>query len=282
MSKKLIIATSLGYQFYQIELFLSSLNRVYHGHLLLLTDQKYKLRNYNFLIEIGDISSDFYQTSLTVSLNSANNKRLFYAEKFIQNNFQYEQILLTDIRDVVFQEDPFNAVLDEKLQVAAEDVLIGENEYNLNWIKALMGEDYLESIKHQKVFCSGTILGNREIILKYLKYVTELVAQKGAVLDSGLEYFVADQAAFNAFCYENSDLIRIHSNTTGKIFTMSYTSKIILSGAGTFINDNAQQYAIIHQYDRYNFLIDMLKKKYGIFGWQDFKNAIKLIIGKCL
>ncbi len=278
----LIIAIASGYKFEQIELFLKTLNDYFSDELLLLTDQKYKLPSYRFKIELGDIQSDYFQRSVPFPFNSANNRRLYFAKKFINDNKQYQNIFLTDIRDVIFQEDPFNAIINEKLQVAVEEVLIGENEYNSNWIRALMGEDYFQSVKTKNVLCSGTILGNRSIVLQYLEFVTNLINEKGVHLDTGEKVFIIDQGAFIVFCYTHPELIHMHTNANGKIFTMSYIQNMILTSTGELINKNNEPYSVVHQYDRYRFLVEMLKKKNRIIQKQDLKDTLKNYVKKLL
>lgn len=278
LNQNLIIATAAGYKFDQIELFLKTLNYFFDGELLLLTDQKFRLPLYNFKTRIGDISSDYFRHSVPFSLNSPNNRRLYFAKKFINDNTQYRKIFLTDIRDVIFQEDPFNALINEKLQVAVEDVLIGDNEYNSSWIRALMGEDYFQIVKNKNVLCSGTILGERDVILKYLDFTTNLINEKGVHLDTGENFFIIDQGAFIVFCNEHPDLVHRHTNENGKIFTMSYIGEMILSADGTLLNNDQELYSIVHQYDRYPFLVDLFKRRNNIFGMQQLKDAVKTFL----
>jgi hypothetical protein len=235
----------------------------------------HKLDAYSYKVITGNINSDYYQTALPCKLNSPHNRRLFYSEKFISDNPHYNRILMSDIRDVIFQEDPFLTIVNDKLQVAMEDVQIGENEFNNTWVKELMGEAYLENVKYKSVSCCGTIAGDRKGILYYLSYITEIIAEKGKMLDSGEKFFFIDQGSHNIFCIEHPHLIHKHTNAVGKIFTMSYPAQIILSRDGTFINEKGVTYSLVHQYDRYPFLIDMLRKRNNVFYFQDFKNAIK-------
>jgi hypothetical protein len=278
MQRDLIIATAAGYKFEQIELFLRSLDKHFLGVLLLLTDKKYRLPKYSFEIELGDIKADYFQSSIPFAFNSANNRRLYFAQKYISDNHQFEKIFLTDIRDVVFQENPFEALVNDKLQAAVEDVVIADNEYNSNWIRTLMGEDYYLTVKDKNVLCSGTILGGRKVILYYLDFVTKLLNEKGVHLDTGKNVFIIDQGAFIVFCYSFPQLVNLHTNQNGKIFTMSYIPKMVLNSTGKFVNDEQKLYSIIHQYDRYPFLIDLFKKQNKLFGIQDLKTAVKAFL----
>jgi hypothetical protein len=63
---------------------------------------------------------------------------------------------------------------------------------------------------------------------------------------------------------------------------MSYPTQIILSRDGRLINADGVIYALIHQYDRYPFLYDMLRKQNNIFYFQDLKNSINLFKKKYL
>ncbi len=282
MNNDLIIATAIGYEFRHMELFLVSLHQKFNGTLLLLTDTVYKLDAYSYKIIAGYVNSDYYQTALPCKLNSPHNRRLFYSNKFVSDNPQYNRIMMADIRDVIFQEDPFLTIVNDKVQVAMEDVQIGHNEFNSSWVKALMGEAYLEKVKYESVSCCGTIAGERNGILYYLSYITEMIAEKGKILDTGENFLFIDQGSHNIFCIEHPHLIHKHTNTAGKIFTMSYPSQIILSRDGIFINEKGVTYSLVHQYDRYPFLNDMLRKRNNIFYFQDLKNAIKLFKKKYL
>jgi hypothetical protein len=275
MNKDLIIATAIGYQFHHIELFLVSLHEKFNGTLLLLTDKEYKLDTYSYKVIIGNIHTEYYQSALPCKLNSPHNRRLFYSNKFVVDHPEYERIMMADIRDVVFQEDPFLVIVNDKVQVAMEDVRIGENEFNTGWVKALKGDAYLEKVKNEFVSCCGTIAGERKGMLYYLTYITNMIAEKGSVLDTGANIFFIDQGSHNIFCIEHPQLIHKHTNAIGKIFTMSYPAQIILSRVGTFINEEGTLYSLVHQYDRYTFLNDMLRNRYKIFYFQDLKNAIK-------
>ena len=282
MNKDLIISTAIGYKFQSMELFLKSLDKVYTGNLLLFTYKIKKLPNYSFQVIIENINTNYYKSSLPYDLNSPHNKRLFYSYKYLSDHPEYNRILLTDVRDVLFQEDPFLCILDNKLQVAMEEIKIGENEYNSGWIKVLKGEEYLEKHKDKLVSCCGTVLGQRNNILFYLNYLTEFISTNDKKLDTNKSIFFMDQGCHNIFIIEYPHLICKHVNNIGKIFTMSYPGKIILSRSGLFINDYGLIYSIVHQYDRYKFLTDMMKDYHNIIYFSDFKKTIKKFMKKCL
>src|SRR4029079_15456105 len=70
-----------------------------------------------------------------------------------------DQILLTDLRDVLFQADPFAAPL-SGLEVFLEDssMRVGEDTHNRRWIRNLYGEDVVKRIGGCVVSCSGTVI----------------------------------------------------------------------------------------------------------------------------
>lgn len=74
-----------------------------------------------------------------------------------------DQVLLTDVRDVVFQRDPFAETLDG-LEVFLEDssLTIGGEARNRKWVRTLYGDRGLAACGHEVVSCSGTIAGPRE------------------------------------------------------------------------------------------------------------------------
>lgn len=81
-----------------------------------------------------------------------------------------DQVMLTDLRDVVFQADPFNAPL-TGLEVFLEDesCRVGVEHFNSTWIRNLYGQARLGQMAHETVSCSGTVFGTGEAVLAYLR-----------------------------------------------------------------------------------------------------------------
>lgn len=256
MKKNLIIAASINYSKEQINPFIQSLNKVFDGTLVLFTNKKFNYKKLNYsIIQINPYVA--YSNSIygNIKTRSANNIRFIWYKEFLKNNKSFSNILLIDIRDVYFQKNPFEFV-QNKILVAQEDNCISNCPYNSDWIRSLYGEDVLKEMQNNPIYCSGTILGSREIIDELIEYeIMHMSQYKG-------DDKIIDQGIFNYFVFEKSENCTINNNKTGSIYTMGYSNTFNFNKFGELINNNNEPYAIIHQYDRYKWLANYFTEKY--------------------
>ena len=199
-------------------------------------------------------------------------QRFIYIYEFIRKFKQFNKVLVCDMNDVAFQDDPFSIDLGNQLYYASEqngydDDQNSSSQMNMRWIKdAHFMNPSLPKFQFKKyqghhVLCAGTIMGRREPILDYLAWYKK--TQKWSVIARN------DQALLNIYAYE----IRQQSPTTyqkGKILTFD---KIVLNELkkdkhGYFLNDNEERYAILHQFDRggivnFRYVMDLVEKNNG-------------------
>ena len=175
----------------------------------------------------------------------------------------YNNILFTDVRDVVFQSDPFSG-FNEKLAVFHESpsIKIKDETFNRNWIKEGFGEDIYKMMANEKIYCSGTILGNYEGIMTFLEIFIS------TCLKYSIPYNIKgmDQGIFNYLIHTNQlKQIKKHDNGD-RILTVAPDSfsEIAYKEGKLFFNSKAP--AIVHQYDRYPELIDFFAQNHnGLF-----------------
>ena len=106
---------------------------------------------------------------------------------FLDNHKEYENIFVTDIRDVIFQSDIFKAYDKHKnfLVYATEAELIKNDKGNNNqtWIRHLLGETEYQKIKDKQIICCGTVLGSRAEMDVFFVQMIEILKRS---LDKGL------------------------------------------------------------------------------------------------
>lgn len=176
--------------------------------------------------------------------------RYYYYWKLIRNS-QYDNILITDVRDVIFQKDPFDYEYKDGLNVAIESDrfrLIDEN-INRRWIKILYGEKVLQEIGYNLISCSGTTLGNKQSILFYLRNMIIEQAYKNYLV-AGRQNF--DQGTHNYIL--RSEVIKYFNELKigeSPIITMLHLKEndFIINQNGHLINKDGSLINIIHQYD---------------------------------
>lgn len=157
-----------------------------------------------------------------------------------------DRVLITDLRDVLFQDDPFSNE-GAALEVVLEDkhVTIGAEPFNRRWIRGLYGRRVLNELANQTVSCSGTVLGTRDGMLRYLDRMANEIARQTRPLGSH------DQAIHNHLLRRGAlDPVVIHQNEVGPVLTMGQQRDINVRD-GVVRNADGSTVAILHQYDRH-------------------------------
>ena len=78
-----------------------------------------------------------------------------FADFLESHRAEYDQVLLTDVRDVIFQGDLFKHYdrHPRYLGYPTEADVIGNESYNTSWILKFFGEDVLKQLQHCKIIC---------------------------------------------------------------------------------------------------------------------------------
>ena len=97
----------------------------------------------------------------------------FYLTK---NGGEYSRVLITDIRDVVFQRNPFDFEADRDLCffLADQRIRFEDNPWNSESISDTVGDEFLADIKHNIISNAGTVFGTPSRLLEYLKIFLEI------------------------------------------------------------------------------------------------------------
>jgi hypothetical protein len=110
----------------------------------------------------------------------------------------FDKVLLSDINDVIFQEDPFSIDFTEELYCALEQSVLSDNDNdssltNMKWIDECnhLSENDYNNYQCKYVVCAGTILGSYDGIIKYLDFYKDTQQIK----------IVNDQGLFNVYVY---------------------------------------------------------------------------------
>ena len=186
-------------------------------------------------------------------------------KNFLENHSEYENIFVTDVRDVIFQDDIFARYKDYKnFLVYAEENQVIQNDqtYNSMWIKHLFGEEIYQELKDKVAICCGTVCGSNSEIKILFAAMIKILEHSSLWGD--------EQAAMNYLIHKNllpiENLIGSDCQT-GEIFTVGLvkdykiTDKNILRGDG-------EVPAIVHQYDRKSDMVELANKFYRV---KDFK-----------
>ncbi|CAL6334175.1 unnamed protein product [Bathycoccus prasinos] len=213
---------------------------------------------------------------------------------------RHDSVLVTDVRDVIFQEDPFNSspygsqnlissdtnllLFEEGLNDISEaKVTLRNTGPNFRWLTTVYGHKKFDQIKNNTPLCSGTTIGTKAG-LKY--YTMAMLLQGYLCLKRNARKFIknrghvcsggADQG-FHNFLFWNRMLIGAVSirNGAGPVYTIgSFRGKPVksldfdrdMNGRVVSPSQRGAQYAvpIIHQWDRHKDLVKYVYEKYNL------------------
>ena len=195
------------------------------------------------------IKIDLYSFYVKTFHQISGSRYCFYSEYLKKNREKYKYILVTDVRDVIFQADPFENLQGEVLKFYSENHTIKESFYTSYWIKNAFGKSRLAKIENNRSICSGTTIGSVELILDYI----EKMISKQAEITSGITGLGGfDQGVHNFLIYNNffqNSLIT--NNGYGEVITLGEASNIKLNDNEELINEDLSIVPVIHQFDRF-------------------------------
>jgi hypothetical protein len=171
---------------------------------------------------------------------------------------RFSRVLLSDVRDVIFQSDPFRYATSHGLYCFMDAfVCLGDEPINVRWVRNLFGEDYCQSRRGQRISCSGTTLGDSLSVITYLQKMCIALIK---VLPRAVGSIGDDQAVHNLLLWERR--IRhtiICENGENAVMTLKNAAaeSFVLDASRTLLNIDGSPTPVLHQYDFH----PMLKRK---------------------
>lgn len=184
--------------------------------------------------------------------------RFFEYKEIVDSYPDASHVLLSDVRDVFFQSNPFKN-LGKGLFVGMEnpDFTIGTEQYNQKWILDAYGESFYNIAKDEQVSCSGVTIGDHESIRVYInKMIEEFCKQPYQKMSER----IYDQAMHNKLLITNSlsDITRCQPFESIIVTLGLYPiEQIAVNDQGFIINRNHEIIPIVHQHDRHPELLKL-------------------------
>jgi hypothetical protein len=174
----------------------------------------------------------------------------YYYDHLLENRDEYSLIMITDVRDVIFQADPFSEINKESvLNFYAEENSIADSFYTAYWIKHAFGKRALNAVKDKISICSGTTIGSMGRMMDYLEKMIVSQAKITGGL-TGLGGF--DQGVHNYLVHNNyfpgSKLLK---NTEGEVATLGDATPKTLNSNAELIDKQGRVIPVVHQFDRF-------------------------------
>ena len=180
-----------------------------------------------------------------------------YLDFLARNGEAYGNVMISDLRDLIFQSDPFEKPLPADIVFAQERCALGDSAVNQRWTEEIYGAAIAHHLRDCPVSCSGTTFGTVSGMLRYLvAMTTELAALSGheALMSRGIDqgihnYLVRMRPLPNAWCDPTDSIVA----------TMYYVPEAAMqiTERGVLIDD--RKVPVIHQWDRHPPLIDYIR-----------------------
>jgi len=206
--------------------------------------------------------------------------RFYLYRKFLEERSgRYARVLHTDVRDVMFQDDPFeriDAFGGGVFFLESNHLLIGTSPTNRGWMTdnctTYKKEGMLERTQHRLRSCSGNFFGTADAAYWYARLMEEEQQRtasaerdhSGAVIANG---WCADQAIHQGLLWtgrfaEHMANVTTFFNEDGPLCTMGDVVQISVDEYGEVRNSARELYAVVHQYDRHKRVRDTLAARY--------------------
>jgi hypothetical protein len=186
---------------------------------------------------------------------------LLYFE-FLNHHLKYRKIMITDVRDVWFQKDPFSWMEDAEGVFCFSEApgrKIGACPSNSVMVYEAVGPDKASEVAECQISCAGVTFGTRRAMLDYLRKFCELAfkAHRPGTCSG------SDQGIHNWIVHRET-VPGLHLlDNEGAVFTMGLypVEQIKTDGKGHVVNSSGVIQPVLHQYDRFASIKEMLSKQ---------------------
>jgi hypothetical protein len=251
-ARRLVLGAAIGFGVDEVRVFVESLRGSGYGGDVMMLIRWPGLTVGRYLNRRGvDVIRVFQTRSFSRSVHAK--RYLIYLDYLKARAAHYDQVMMSDVRDVVFQGNPFAGIDSPKCHFYLEAPrTIAEDATNLRWVRGCFPAAEAEALSHHRISCSGITIGGTAEIIAYLE---RMVAKINAVPQRiyrtiGHGY---DQAIHNYLVYLEPGTGGIVEENNGHIATMALEPRNAyrLDEAARIWSTDGRLYPICHQYDRF-------------------------------
>jgi hypothetical protein len=294
-NRDLIIGAASNYTWDQLKYWVNSIRKTgFDGDVVIvgtnmsadtinkLSDAGVILSLYGTMTEAGDMVSP--------KSGAPHVERFFYLWNYLNQleDGEYLNVVTTDTRDVIFQSNPIDWILENSgtsLLIASSEGMVYENEpWGNNNLLETFGPFFHNTLKKNTIYNVGTIGGEMQTVKGLLSLIFHLSINRPIqIVDQAVYNFILNTPPFNydTLFTNNSDSWAIQLGTTiGAIESgkgdLGLMFKKNPSKYATIYEDNQPMiedgvvktidgipYSIVHQYDRVDGLREHIERIYG-------------------
>ncbi|WP_374951527.1 hypothetical protein [Mucilaginibacter sp.] len=206
----------------------------------------------------------------------SNYRFILFREFLLTHQAEYQRVAMTDVRDVIFQRNPFTGLNENEIHVFLEDPVqtFRYSELNYQWSVAANGQSVTDTFINEVVSCAGFTIGGMQPVLAYLNHMKRKLEYREVLP------WAFDQGVHNGYVYAlRPPEMRTFKNDEAVVATLGAYQPYQLNAQGAVVNSRGDLYAVVHQYDRSGKLFALVKRKYvGSRFLQKIKRVFYLIM----
>jgi hypothetical protein len=161
-ARRLVLGAAIGFDVEQVRVFIESLRASgYSGDVLMLIRWP-GLRVGRYLKSRGvDVIRVFQTRSFSRSVHAR--RYAIYLDYLKLRAGHYDQVMMSDVRDVVFQANPFAGIDNPKCHFYLEGAArtIGTDPTNSRWVSGCFTAAEAGALAPRRISCSGITIGGR-------------------------------------------------------------------------------------------------------------------------
>jgi hypothetical protein len=264
--RNLVMGLALGYRKSELAPFVRSLRAAGYGDDIVLWVSKLDPETREFLDD-ERVQYEYYWEMRFVPFHfmvGRNFSYYRYLQALAQRGQAFDRILLSDVGDVVFQDDPFATAPEGDLIVFLEDPVrtLDTCYVDSYWVRSAFGDRALDAVRGRRMSCAGTVLGTWTGILRYL-LVMQLGAFECALAARLIEG--VDQAIHNVMLYRGRLAQPRVAGNAEHVFTMGIVppNNVVITPDGKITDLSGRISPIVHQYNRHPTVMKFVRERYG-------------------
>lgn len=252
----LVLGYATGYGRCDVEAFVRSLRAVHDGPVGLFVDPDPDFRAWlaSQGVETLDPTACAGWAPLPVVARFGDYARLIESRSALRN------ILLTDVRDVVFQASPFaQPITGLEVFVEDENHSLGQNPFHSKYLRALAGDEVTDTIADRPCLCAGTIIGPAADVARLCRLILTLGAIPRSSVGGG---FGIDQASLELAVHQGLVAACVRPNYS-RVATLGQCIDGVGVDEDRITNPDGSISPVVHQYDRHPELMGLVRARWS-------------------
>ena len=248
--RRLIVGAASRYTPAQMRPFIESLRATgYAGDVIIITN--FWNRALQAYVRQSGMTPYRMWTTRRIHGPAATHRYEFYTRIARQNLDRYDEMMVTDTRDVIFQRNPFVDLTSPACHYYVEHPTrtIGEEPTNLRWAKLFLPPDEAAALSRQRVSCCGIVIGGMVAMNAYL---ARMAADLRAVPLRDRRLGGADTSLHNRLVFLDGGVPGVVMENNVHVATMGLEpdATYAVGADGLVRTGDGHMPAILHQYDR--------------------------------